>query len=136
MEQLPVKVGDKIYKICPVCNSRHRESKSCKDCAWGSCIRNGACEVGLRIYSDGSGKNGEFIIVELVVYGTHIYDIYNNLNTMYFMNKDDAEVAIGEYSEIAKIESKSNRYEAYKEWYMKRKIINPLAREVKVDEEV
>ena len=40
---IPVKAGQQIYKICPICNPNH--NGSCKHCAWSGCFGLCGCEI-------------------------------------------------------------------------------------------
>jgi len=121
---LPVKIGDKVYKICPKCSDKH--NGSCKNCAWGGCL--GPCFVGVCVYEDGSFNENPLQLVEKVVSDMSISVIYDWWNIMFFDNEDEANQALNEYDRIRKIESRSERVERFNEWYMGRKIKNPLRR--------
>lgn len=122
--EIPCKVGDTVYKICPKCSDKH--NGSCKNCAWSGCLRNSACDIGVRVYQDGSFTNHELQIVEKTVYGNNISGIYDLWNIQYFATPEDAEKAKNEYEVIRNIDDYTERYAEYCKWELSRKIINPL----------
>ena len=48
--ELPCKVGDTVYRICPKCNNEH--NNSCRNCAWAGCITDCGCDV-YGLWNDG-----------------------------------------------------------------------------------
>lgn len=116
---LPCKVGQTVYKICPKCNERH--SGSCEHCAWRGCIGYG-CDIGVRVYSDGSYNKHDLQIVPRKVSRYTIVTILELWNIMYFATEEEALAAMTEYDAIRKIEDRHERYEAYKAWEAKREM--------------
>lgn len=121
--KLPCKVGDVVYKICPKCNDRH--NGTCENCAWWGCVI-GACDVGVKIYDDGSYNKNDLQIVKKVVHNTNICGIYDLWNIQYFSTPNLAKEAMQEYNAIRSIVDKRERVKAYIEWESKRKICNSL----------
>ena len=114
----PCKVGDIVYKICPKCNNNH--NKTCKYCTWSGCFMTG-CDIGVRVYWDGSCGDYELQIVPYKVAKDNIITIFQAWNVMYFTTEEQANTAKEEYDIIRKIEDRHKRYEAYKAWESKRK---------------
>ena len=120
---LPCKVGQTVYKICPKCNDRH--DGSCKHCAWSGCHMTG-CDVGVRVYSDGSHNDKPLQIVPRKVTKNNFVNTLEHWNLMYFATEDEARTAMTEYDAIRKIEDKDERYAAYKAWEKEREIVFPF----------
>jgi hypothetical protein len=110
---LPCKVGQTVYKICPKCNDRH--DGSCNHCAWSGCHMTG-CDIGVRVYSDGSCGDKPLQIVPRKVTKNNFVTTLEYWNLMYFATEDKARTAMSEYDTIRKIEDRNERYAAYKEW--------------------
>ena len=110
---LPVRVGQTIYKICPICNPNH--NGSCKRCAWSGCFGSG-CDVGVGVCFDGSHGNYDLQIIPKQVIDTHIVMILKWWNVMYFATEAEAQKAMKEYMAIRNIEDRTERYHRYKEW--------------------
>lgn len=121
--ELPVKIGDSVYKICPKCNDNH--NGSCKNCAWCGCF-SGNCVVGVSVWSDGSYTEKPLQIVEKRITDNNISNVYDWWNIMFFDNEIKAKQAMEEYDQIRIIEDKSERVERFRDWYNSRKIKNPL----------
>ena len=115
--ELPCKVEQMVYKICPKCNEGH--SGSCKNCAWRGCLGYG-CDIGVRVYSDGSFNKHELQIVPSRVTAHNIITIFKLWNIMYFATEEEANTAKEEYDAIRKIEDRKKRYRTYKAWQTKR----------------
>ena len=128
--ELPVKIGNKVYKICPKCNDNH--NGTCKNCAWGGCL--GACDVGVHIYSDGSYTEKPLQIVEKLVTDHNIITVYDWWNIMFFDDEVKAKQAMKEYDSIRTLEDRTERVEKFRDWYNGRKIKNPLKMEEKGNE--
>ncbi len=122
------KIKDTVFKICPKCNPSHQGT--CKNCAWGSALFSGACDVGNRIYPDGSGeergRKNTLQVVEVIVRNNTIADIYDMWNTMYFPTAEEAQAAITEFKEICMIDDREKRFQEYISWHKRRKPVNPL----------
>lgn len=114
---LPCKCGDEVYKICPVCNPKHKGS--CKFCAWSGCFVNG-CDVGVGVCGDGSFTEKHLQVVPIKVSKYSIVTICENWGTMYFLSKEEAISAMNEYEKIRCIEDKEKRYTEYFKWFEKR----------------
>ena len=110
---LPCKVGDTVYKICPKCNELH--NGSCEHCAWHGCFM-GGCEVGVRVYGDGSYTNKELQIMPCKVNDSNFITILKSWNIMYFRTIEDTKSAMIEYDEIRSIEDRKERVLAYDKW--------------------
>lgn len=115
---LPCKVGKTVYKICPKCNDRH--NGNCNHCAWRGCFMSG-CDVGVRVYSDGSYNEKPLQVVPYSVTRGGFVTIVENWNVLYFPNSEEAEKAISEYDKIRKIEDRKERYKKYLSWEAQRK---------------
>lgn len=113
------KVGETVYKICPKCNDWH--NASCEHCAWRGCLGHG-CDIGVRVYSDGSYNKHELQIVPRKVTKHNLVTILELWNIMYFATEEDANSAKAEYDAIRKIEDRHKRYKAYKAWEAKREM--------------
>lgn len=121
--ELPVKIGSKVYKICPKCNDNH--NGNCKNCAWGGCF-SGNCDIGVGVWSDGSYTEKPLQIVEKKITDNNISNVYDWWNIMFFDNEIKAKQAMEEYDQIRIIEDKFERVERFRDWYNSRKIKNPL----------
>lgn len=111
----PVWVGDKVWKICPKCNDRH--NGTCEHCAWGPALMSYGCDIGPKVYSDGSGCDANKLqLVERTVTEHNLFTICELFGTQYFSSKEDAEQAIAEYTAIYAIEDRNERYNAYVAW--------------------
>ena len=115
---LPCKIGDTVYKICPKCNDLH--NGSCEHCAWRGCCVTG-CDVGVRVYADGSHNNKELQIVPYKANENNFITILKLWNIMYFKTIEDTKVAMLEYNEIRNIEDRAERYMTYNRWNDNRK---------------
>lgn len=113
----PCKVGDVIYKICPKCNEHH--NGNCEHCAWRGCFSHG-CDIGVRIYSDGSHNEHELQIIPYKLTKHNFFTVLERFNTLFFATEEEAKIALAEYDEIRKIEDWHKRYETYIEWETKR----------------
>lgn len=109
----PCKVGDTVYKICPKCNEHH--NGNCKNCAWRGCIGSG-CDIGVRVYSDGSYNEHPLQIVQYKVTENRFVTILKYWNVMYFSNAEHAEKAKTEYDEIRNVADRKERYKRYLMW--------------------
>jgi hypothetical protein len=116
---IPCKVSDTVYKICPKCNPNH--NGSCKHCAWSGCHPAG-CDVGVRVYSDGSFNEKEKQIVPYVVTANRLMTILKYWNVMFFATPEEAEKAKDEYVEICKTKDSDDRHYKYLEWESSREI--------------
>ena len=114
----PCWIGDVVYKICPKCNDKH--DGSCRNCAWESCIWDG-CDVGTKIYPDGSCHDGTLQIVKITVGKRNFFIACENFGTMYFASKEDAEEGLREFEQIRAVEDKKLRVKMYAEWVNKRR---------------
>lgn len=114
----PCKVGQTVYKICPKCNDRHNES--CEHCAWCGCNSSG-CDIGVKVYSDGSYNEKTLQIVPRKVTPHTIITIFELWGIMYFATEEEANAAKAEYDTIRNIQDRRKRYKKYKEWETKRK---------------
>ncbi len=114
----PCKVGDIVYKICPKCNKDH--NGSCKHCAWAGCFTN-CCDVGVRVYFDGSYNKHDLQIVPFKVTKDRYIGIIELWDVMFFKSATEAERAKNEYLEIRNIEDSEKRYKKYLLWETKRK---------------
>ena len=110
---VPFDIGQEIYKICPKCNENH--NGTCKHCAWAGCFTAG-CDVGVRIYSDGSFGDYKLQIRPYKVTEYNFFTVKNNWNTMFFATQDEAEKALKEYDEIRKIANRDERIKRYDIW--------------------
>lgn len=110
---IPIKTGQNIYKICPVCNPKH--NGGCEHCAWRGCQGYG-CDVGVRVCSDGSHGDYDLQIILRAVTIFSLTTILKWWNIMYFPTKEEAEKAMKEYLAIREIEDRAERYRQYKEW--------------------
>lgn len=116
--EVPCKVDQTVYKICPKCNEHH--NASCKHCAWSGCLGFG-CDIGVSVYSDGSYNECALQIVPRKVTKYNIITILELWNIMYFATEEEANTAKDEYDTIRNIQDKHERYEAYKAWENERK---------------
>lgn len=114
---IPCKVGQTVYKICPKCNEKH--NGSCDHCAWRGCFMTG-CDVGVRVYFDGSNGDYNLQIIPYKVSENRFVTIIKYWNIMFFATAEEAETAKSEYDTIRKIEDRQERYKTYKEWETKR----------------
>lgn len=126
---VPIWLGDTVYKICPKCNDKH--NGTCEHCAWSSAIMNG-CDVGVRIYDDGSFNKHPLQILKMQVTERNFFTICKNMGTMYHDSYIKAEKAISEYDKIRNITDKEERYNAYKLWRGNNKKLIYLVKEEKV----
>ena len=117
--ELPVLIGSKIYKICPKCNNNHKGT--CKHCAWSGCFPHG-CDVGVRIWWEGSFEEHPLQIVEKLFTQNNFWTVLNYWNLMYFGSKEEAEAAMKEYDSIRKIEDRKERFLAYQKWESSRRV--------------
>lgn len=121
--QIPVKVGQKVFKICPKCNDRH--NGSCKDCEWSGAIWH-YCHIDVMVYDDGSFNEHKNQIVPMFVTEHNLFHIIDEWNITYFDNIKEIERAIKEYEQIIEITDRCERVKQFKEWCCKRKIKNEL----------
>lgn len=115
----PCNVGSTVYKICPKCNEHH--NGSCERCAWRDCFMTG-CDVGVRVWYDGSHNEHPKQIVPRKVTKYSIITIFELWNIMYFATEEEANTAKAEYDAICNIQDRNERYEAYTAWEAKRKM--------------
>ena len=111
--RLPCKVGDMVYKICPKCNKDH--NGNCKHCAWSGCL-GGGCDIGVRVYSDGSCNQHDLQIISYKVTENRFVTILKYWNLMFFANIEEADRAKIEYDKIRNIEDRAERYKKYLSW--------------------
>lgn len=111
--ELPCLVGDMVYKICPKCNENH--NGSCKHCAWAGCHVTG-CDIGVRIYGDGSYNKHELQIVPVKVNRNNLFNTLEYWNIMFFETESLAKIAMRQYDAIRKMENKEERIEKFKSW--------------------
>ena len=109
----PFWLNDRVYKICPVCNADHKGS--CENCAWRGWFTP-CCEVGVRVYEDGSFTRLPLQVIERPVTELNFFIILRWWNIMYFPTKEEAERALGEYDFIRSIEDRKERFETYEKW--------------------
>ena len=124
---IPVRVGQTVYKICPICNPKH--DGNCKHCAWGDCFGLAGCDIGVGVYEGGSYNEKELQIIPRKVVASHFITILKWWNIMYFATEAEAEKAMKEYDAIRKIEDRIERYHRYKEWEEMRQYIFPFLTE-------
>ena len=129
---IPVKAGQRIYKICPICNPNH--NGSCKHCAWSGCFGLCGCDVGVGVCFDGSFNQKELQIIPRKVAATHIVTILKWWNIMYFATETEAQKAMKEYMAIRSIEDRVERYHRYKEWEVDREYHFPFLEEIQEEE--
>lgn len=130
--KVPILIGDKVYKICPVCNDQH--VGSCQHCAWRGCHPHG-CDVGVRVWSDGSCEETPLQIIERVVTRDNYMTVLDNYDTMYFGNIASAKLGLSTYEYIRNIPDKHERYEHYKHWVSAMGFKNPFYREGQAQED-
>lgn len=123
--ELPCKIGDTVYKICPKCSQNH--NGSCQNCAWVGCA--GGCDVGVGVWGDGSFNELRLQIVEKKIWESGFVKIVNLWNIQYFATKEEAEIALKEYDFIRKISDRKERKKQYDLWEEKRSIGNIFTRE-------
>ena len=121
--QIPVQVGQKVFKICPKCNDEH--NGSCKNCAWHGCIWH-YCTIDVHIYKDGSFNEHKKQVVETIVTEHNLVHVIDEWNITYFETVEAAEQAIKEYEQIIEIADRHERVAKFDEWYNARKIHNEL----------
>lgn len=121
--QIPVRVGQRVYKICPKCNDEH--NCTCKNCAWSGCIWN-YCSIDVRVESDGSYNKHKKQIVQVNVNECNFIHIIDEWNITYFDNIVEANAAIKEYEQIVAIADRHKRVEKFDAWREARKIWNEL----------
>lgn len=111
----PVWLDDPVWKICPKCNDRH--DGSCEHCAWGPSLMPYGCDIGVRIYPDGSFTNGPLQVIKAKVTKRNLLTVCNNFGTVYFATKEVAEAAMQAYDNIRKIVDRKERYNAFVDWH-------------------
>lgn len=121
--QIPVQVGQKVFKICPKCNDEH--NGSCKNCAWRGCIWH-YCTIDVHVYEDGSFNEHKKQVVETIVTEHNLVHVIDEWNITYFETIEAAEQAIKEYEQIIEIADRHERVAKFDEWYNTRKIHNEL----------
>jgi hypothetical protein len=124
---IPVRVGQTVYKICPICNPNH--NGNCKHCAWGGCFGMTGCNIGVGVYEGGSYNDKALQIIPRKVIDLHIVTILKWWNIMYFATEDEAQKAMMEYDAIRKIEDRAERHRRYLEWEASRKYAFPFLEE-------
>ena len=78
------------------------------------------CDVGVRVWFDGSHEEHDLQIVPYKVTEHRFVTIIKYWNIMFFATAEEAETAKAEYDTIRKIENRHKRYEAYQAWETKR----------------
>ena len=91
--ELPCKVGDTVYKICPKCNDRHNES--CKNCAWAGCISYDGCSV-FGLWGDGNYPPEKCTIVPYTMDYRFIPVVLKHIGTKIFLTREEAEKRLEE----------------------------------------
>lgn len=84
------------------------------------------CDIGVRVYSDGSCGDKNLQIVPRKVTKNNFVTTLEYWNLMYFATEDEARTAMSEYDAIRNIEDRDERYVAYKKWEKEREIVFPF----------
>ena len=91
--KLPCAVGDTVYRICPKCNSEHKNG--CKNCAWEhSCSNNGCSVYGL--WKDGQYPADQCTIVPYKVTWNYIPNLLEHIGKTVFLTQERAEAVLRE----------------------------------------
>lgn len=80
------------------------------------------CDIGVRIYSDGSHNEHNLQILPYKVTENGFITIIKYWNIMFFATEESANTARAEYDAIRNIQDRRERYEAYKAWESKREM--------------
>lgn len=112
-----IDLGSTLYKICPKCNENH--NGDCNHCAWQGTMR--VCDVGVRVWGDGSYNKNPLQIVTRKFGNTYDLDIFKLWNIQYFPSYAEAEKALKEYDEIRNIADKTIRKLRYNTWEFNRR---------------
>ena len=112
-----VRMGDTLYKICPICNSNHKGS--CERCAWRGTMN--VCDVGVGVWSDGSYCEKPLQIVPRKLYNGFDSVIFKLWNIQYFATEEDARKAMEEYDNIRKESNRDIRVAKYDLWEEKQR---------------
>lgn len=115
--KFPIWIGDVVFKICPKCNERH--NGSCMHCAWSNAIQSYGCDIGPKMYPDGSGLDKTMQIVKKVVTDKNLFTICELFGIQYFESEDDAKAAIMEFEVIRRIPDKNERIRRFEEFTAK-----------------
>ena len=91
--ELPCKVGDTVYKICPKCNDKH--NGSCENCAWRGCISYCGCDV-FGLWSDGQYPPERCTIVPYTMNWRFIPVVLKHIGTKVFPTREEAEKRLEE----------------------------------------
>lgn len=91
--ELPCKVGDTVYKICPKCNDRH--NGSCENCAWRGCITFEGCSV-FGLWGDGQYPPEKCTIVPYTMDYRFIPVVLRYIGTKIFLTREEAEKRLEE----------------------------------------
>lgn len=119
-------IGQKVFKICPKCNDNH--NGNCMHCAWRGCFSNG-CDIGVKIYPDGSYCEHELQIIEYTVSERTFFNVKKYWKTMFYPTLEDAQSGLKEYDTIRKIPDKDKRVKYFERWktYQQTGALNRLA---------
>ena len=88
MPEIPVGVGDIVYRICPKCNKHH--SGNCQNCAWESAENGGNCNI-YGLWKDGQFPASRCQIVPYIVTWNYIPNLIEHLGETVFRTWDEAE---------------------------------------------
>ena len=91
--ELPCKVGDTVYKICPKCNERH--NGNCENCAWRGCISYDGCSV-FGLWGDGQYPPERCTIVPYTMDYRFIPVVLKHIGTKIFLTREEAEKLLEE----------------------------------------
>lgn len=94
--ELPCKVGDVVYRICPKCNDKH--DSSCNNCAWASCITNCGCDV-FGLWDDGQYPAHNCTIVPYKVSWRWMPSLLKHFGSKIFLTRAEAEAKLKELEE-------------------------------------
>lgn len=105
--ELPCKVGDVVYRICPKCNDKH--DGSCNNCAWASCITNCGCDV-FGLWDDGQYPVHNCIIVPYRVSWRWMPSLLKHFGSKIFLTRAQAEARLKELEYIDNEKAYSARW--------------------------
>lgn len=91
--ELPCKVGDTVYKICPKCNDKH--NGSCENCAWRGCISYCGCDV-FGLWGDGKYPPERCTIVPYTMNWRFIPVVLKHIGTKVFLTCEEAKKRLEE----------------------------------------
>lgn len=91
--ELPCKVGDIVYRICPKCNDNH--NNSCKNCAWASSITNCGCTT-YGLWGDGQYPAEKCTVVPYKVEWRYVPNLLDNFGVKIFSTREQAEARLKE----------------------------------------